>query len=187
MDNLFFDLRDLKHLGKNAIIGKTVRIRYPELVSIGDNSIIDDFTYISTALDVGRFTQIGPGCSIIGGRKAKVTIGDFVNVAPSCQIVVGSNDYRGGELVGPAIPREYCGKAHIEDIIIKNHCLLGVKTILLPGVHMPEGMATGAFSLVKKKQYKKWMLYIGIPCKELYNRESGMILKMAKRLESKYR
>ena len=40
MENLFFNFDDLHHLGKNSIIGKTVRIRYPELVSIGDNCII---------------------------------------------------------------------------------------------------------------------------------------------------
>ena len=46
--NIFFDLKKLKHIGKNVIIGKTVRIRRPELVEIGDNTIIDDFCYIST-------------------------------------------------------------------------------------------------------------------------------------------
>jgi acetyltransferase-like isoleucine patch superfamily enzyme len=45
-DNIFFNRADLKHCGSNVIIGKTARIRYPELVSIGDNVIIDDFTYI---------------------------------------------------------------------------------------------------------------------------------------------
>ena len=54
-ENIFFDLAKLKRCGRNVIIGKTVRIRYPELVEIGDDVIIDDFTYISTALNiVGR-------------------------------------------------------------------------------------------------------------------------------------
>lgn len=35
-NNIFFDLSELKYCGKNVIIGKTVRIRYPHLVSIGD-------------------------------------------------------------------------------------------------------------------------------------------------------
>ena len=34
MENLFFDLSKLKSCGANVIIGKTVRIRYPELVEI---------------------------------------------------------------------------------------------------------------------------------------------------------
>ena len=52
MNNIYFDLNDLKKCGKNVIIGKTARIRYPELVSIGDNVIIDDFCYISTELQI---------------------------------------------------------------------------------------------------------------------------------------
>ena len=44
-DNIFFNRADLKHCGSNVIIGKTARIRYPELVSIGDNVIIDDVRY----------------------------------------------------------------------------------------------------------------------------------------------
>jgi acetyltransferase-like isoleucine patch superfamily enzyme len=46
MNNVFFERSQLKHCGENIIIGKTMHIRYPELVSIGDNRIIDDFTYI---------------------------------------------------------------------------------------------------------------------------------------------
>ena len=50
IQNIFFDILKLKKIGKNVIIGKTVRIRYPELVEIGNNVIIDDFTYISTSM-----------------------------------------------------------------------------------------------------------------------------------------
>ena len=49
MENIFLDKNQLKKCGKNVIIGKTARIRYPELVSIEDNVIIDDFCYISTS------------------------------------------------------------------------------------------------------------------------------------------
>jgi hypothetical protein len=34
IDNIFFDVAKLKKVGKNVIIGKTVCIRYPELVEI---------------------------------------------------------------------------------------------------------------------------------------------------------
>ena len=58
MENIFFDKSKLKSFGTNVIIGKTVRIRYPELVEIGDNVIIDDFTYISTSLKLHSNTHI---------------------------------------------------------------------------------------------------------------------------------
>jgi len=164
MENIFFNKKDLKYCGNNVIIGKTVRIRKPQNVIIGDNVIIDDFTYIPCSLEVGNYTHIGASCSMVGGA-GKVTIGSFVNIAPSCQIVTGTNDYKGGGLVGPTIPEKYAGEATIEPVIIGDYALLACNTTVLPGVIMPEGMATGAFTLVSKQNYQEWSLYIGIPCR----------------------
>jgi acetyltransferase-like isoleucine patch superfamily enzyme len=182
MENLFFDISKLKKLGKNSIIGKTVRIRRPELVEIGRNSIIDDFAYISCQLTMGDFTHISAGCHMIGGPKAKVTIGNFVNIAPNCNIVAGQNDYRGGELVGPPIPEGYGGESDIAPIKIDDHVLLGCNVVVLPGVHLPEGVSVGAFSLLKKGEYKPWTLYAGIPAKELGKRDGTLIKKQAEKL-----
>ncbi len=175
MENLFFDRKDLKYCGENVIIGKTVRIRKPHLVSIGDNVIIDDFTYIPCAMEIGDYTHIGANNTFIGG-PGSVKIGSFVNIAPGCQIVTGSNDYRGGGLVGPTIPAEFLGDAVIEAIIIGDHCLLACQTIVLPGAVLPEGLATGAMSLVKGGTYKAWTLYAGIPCVEIGKRDGTKML-----------
>ena len=60
-ENIFFDLSRLKSCGQNVVIGKTVRIRYPEIVEIADNVIIDDFTYISTQLKIESYVHIAAG------------------------------------------------------------------------------------------------------------------------------
>jgi galactoside O-acetyltransferase len=184
LENIFFDKKDLKYCGKNVIIGRTVRIRKPHLVSIGDNVIIDDFTYIPCGMEIGNYTHIGANNSFIGGAGF-IKIGSFVNIAPSCQIVAGSNDYRGGGLVGPAIPEEFSGEPVIENIEIGDFALLACQTIVLPGVTIPEGMATGAFSLVKKNAYKPWTLYAGIPCKELGYRDGIQMKEQARQLMSR--
>lgn len=185
MENLFFDKRDLKYCGNNVIIGKTVRIRHPERVTIGDNVIIDDFAYIPCELEIGSYTHIGASCSMIGG-PGKITIGSFVNIAPSCQIVTGSNDYKGGGLVGPAIPAEFAGESIIKPVIINDFALLGCNTTVLPGVVVPEGMSTGAFSLVTEQQYSEWTLYIGIPVKPYCVRNGSDMKKSAERLMKSY-
>lgn len=181
MDNLFFDKKDLKYCGQNVIIGKTVRIRKPHLVSLGDNVIIDDFTYIPCGLEVGNYSHIGASNSFIGGQGF-VSIGSFVNIAPSCQIVTGTNDYRGGGLVGPAIPKEFSGEPIIDPIIIGDFALLACQTIVMPGCILPEGLATGAFSLVKNIKYESWRLYAGIPCKEIGIRDGELMKRQAKLL-----
>lgn len=183
MDNLFFDISRLKGLGKNSIIGKTVRIRHPNLAEIGRNSIIDDFAYISVKLSVGDFTHIGAGCHIIGGANAEVAIGSFVNIAPSCNIVAGQNDYRGGGLVGPPIPEGYGGSAIVAPVRLDDHVLLACNVVVLPGVHLPEGVSIGAFSLVKNSiAYKPWTLYAGIPAKELGPRDGKLMKQQEKKL-----
>ena len=113
--NIFLDLSTLAALGPHAIVGKTVRIRKPTRVRIGDYSIIDDFTYVSCGLTVGRYTHVGAGGVLIGG-DAHITIGDFVNIAPGCRIIAASNDFTGGGLVGPTIPEEFASPSIVADI-----------------------------------------------------------------------
>jgi galactoside O-acetyltransferase len=181
MKNLYFNEKDLKHCGNNVIIGKAVRIRKPECVSIGDNVIIDDFTYISCSLEIGNYTHISANTNIIGGA-GKVTIGSFVDFAPGCKIVAGSSNYYGGGLANPCIPLEYAGEAIYEPIIISDFVLLGCDTVVLPGTFLPEGMATGAFTLVSKRDYEPWSLYLGVPCKFHAKREGGEMKAAAEKL-----
>lgn len=181
MENLFFDKKDLKFCGENVIIGKTVRIRRPHLVMIHDNVIIDDFTYIPCGMEIKSYTHIACNNSFVGGAGF-IRIGSFVNIAPGCQIVTATNDYHGGDLVGPAIPEEFQGEAIIEPVDIGDFCLIGCQTVILEGARLPVGMATGAMSLVKKGNYKSWTLYAGIPCSEKGPRDGTRIMAMAAKL-----
>ncbi|UYI80043.1 MAG: acyltransferase [Fusobacterium varium] len=176
LENIFFDISKLKKCGKNVIIGKTVRIRKPELVSLGDNVIIDDFTYIPCELEVGSYTHIGCNNSFIGG-SGKIKIGSFVNIAPGCQIVTGSNNYYKDGLVGPCIPKEYSGNADIKEVIIEDYVLIGCQTVILEGSIISEGVSIGAMSLVKEKNdLEKWSLYVGNPLKKIGKRQ-GRVMK----------
>jgi len=163
MENIFFDLKDLKHCGKNVIIGKTVRIRYPELVSIGDNCIIDDFTYISTALELKKNVHICSGTKIIGGRNAFVSFDEFSTTAPNVTLSAGSDDYTMG-IATPFVPLKFKGNAKIGKIIFYKHCIVGAGSVVLPDVTFYEGACVGALSLVNK-DLEAWKLYAGIPAK----------------------
>jgi len=181
-ENIFCDMTKLKSKSYSSIIGKTVRIRRSESFEIGSGSIIDDFTYISCQIKIGKFTHIGAGTHIIGGKKAKITIGNFVNIAPSCNIAGGQNNYRGGGLVSPTIPEGYGGKAEIEPVEIGDHCLLGFNVSVLAGVKLPEGVSVGAYSLLKPMKYKPWTLYAGIPAREIGKRDGKLMKKQAEKL-----
>ena len=174
MDNIFFDIKDLKSCGKNVIIGQTVRIRYPELVEIEDNVIIDDFTYISTALKLHSYVHISSGCKIIGGRNAFVEMKEFSTLAPNVVLSAGTDDYESG-IATPMVPIKYKANAVIGKIILNKHCIVGAGSVVLPNVVFEEGSSLGALSL-SNCSLEAYTLYAGIPAKQIKMRNKEEIL-----------
>jgi galactoside O-acetyltransferase len=168
LENLFFDLAKLKSCGRNVLIGKTVRIRYPELVEIGDNVIIDDFTYISTSMKITSNVHISAGCKIIGGKSAYVEMNEFSTLAPNVVLSAGSDDYVGG-IATPMVPLKFKGDVQIGKIILNKHCIVGAGSVVLPNVTFHVGASVGALSLVNK-DIPEWELHVGIPSKKIKNR-----------------
>lgn len=177
-ENIFFDLSELKSCGKNVIIGKTVRIRYPELVEIGDNVIIDDFCYISTALSISSHVHISSGCKIIGGAASTVTFGEFSTLAPNVVLAAGSDDYISG-IATPMVPKEYKGDVEHGHIQIGRHCIVGANSTVLPNVIFADGACLGAQSLVKSN-LDPWILYAGVPAYKLKHRNKDKIEDLEK-------
>jgi len=175
-ENIFFDLKNLRRVGRNVLIGKTVRIRYPELVEIGDNVIIDDFTYISTALIVENYVHISAGCKLIGGRNSNIRIGTLSTLAPNVVIAAGSDDYISG-IASPLVPIAYKGNVEIGNVVLGQHCIVGSNSTILPNVRLEDGAAVGAQSLVKT-DIPGWSLYGGIPARHLKSRNREEIIRL---------
>lgn len=178
MDNIFFNRSDLKSCGKNVIIGKTARIRYPELVEIGDNVIIDDFTYISTQLKIDDYVHISSGCRLIGGQKSCVQFGKFSTLSPNVVLAAGSDDYHSG-IATPLVPEEYKGNCIHGTIKLGNHCIVGSNSVVLPNVTMQDGSVLGALSLLKKDT-EEWTVNLGVPANKHGFRDKDTTLNLEK-------
>jgi acetyltransferase-like isoleucine patch superfamily enzyme len=176
-ENIFFDLSKLKYVGNNVIIGKTVRIRHPELVEIGDNCIIDDFTYISTELKLGNRCHIAAGVNISGGG-GKVTLGDYTAIAAGCSIHAATSDYIIASLDYPSVPKELRFGGQIEDVVMADFVLLGAHSVVMPGVSLPEGFASAAKTIVRNKRYQEWSLYGGEEAKLICKRHHRKIVQL---------
>jgi acetyltransferase-like isoleucine patch superfamily enzyme len=174
-DNIFFNINDLKYCGKNVIIGKTVRIRYPHLVSIGDNCIIDDFTYISTKLDLQGYNHISAGCKIIGGSNSELIMRPFSTFSPNVVIVAGSDDYLSG-IATPMVGSEYKGNVQYGTVTVGRHSIVGTGSVVLPNITINDGATVGALSLVNR-DLDEWGLFVGIPAKKLKARDKEKILQ----------
>jgi galactoside O-acetyltransferase len=134
---------------------------------------------------LGRYSHIGANAVLIGG-DGHIHIGDFVNIAPGCRLISASNDFSADGLVGPTIPPEFVSPSVVADIHIGNHVLLGTNTVVLPGTKIPEGVSTGALTLLSSKmQLEPWTLYAGVPAKPVRKREGKKMLEAANRLLKK--
>jgi acetyltransferase-like isoleucine patch superfamily enzyme len=180
MENIFFDISKLKYCGKNVIIGKTVRIRKPEECIIGDNTIIDDFVYISCAMEIGKNCHIASHVSISGGA-GKLTMGDYSTISNHCSIHCASSDYSKMSLDLPSVPVDLQYGGEIGNVEMGNYVTIGAHSCVLPNVKIPEGFACGAFSLLKPQDYLWYALYAGIPAKFIKNR--GGVTELHNRLK----
>jgi galactoside O-acetyltransferase len=165
-----------KRIGKNVSIGKYVYFRYPELVEIGDNVIIDEFCYFTSSLTIGNYVHIASHCTCIGGKNSKLIMSDFSGLSAGCRIICGSDDYLCG-LTNPNIPSEFRGATKIGEIFIGKHAVLGTNTVVHPLVRINEGAATGSLTLVTK-DLESWSIYVGVPANKIKDRDRASILKL---------
>lgn len=172
-ENIFFDTKKLKYRGENVIIGKTCRIRYPEIVELHDNVIIDDFVYISTGLIMENYTVIEPNCVLMGGKSNQITIQSYASLAPHVSLLCSTNDFE-QSFPGGFDAYKY-QKLHSGPIVIEKYVIVGCNTTVLPGVILKEGSRIGAHSLVKKDS-EPWTLYAGVPAKKIGSVNKEMTL-----------
>lgn len=161
-------LKLLKKCGKNVTIFKYAVIVKPEVIEIGDNAKIDDFTFIygGKGTKIGRYVHIPPFTSIIGGGELE--IGDYVGISGGCRIFTGTETYFGGKRMSGALPLEQRNVKRGK-IIIKKDAFVGTNSIIFPDVTIGEGAVIGAGSIVRK-DVKAWTINVGNPLKTIKKR-----------------
>lgn len=180
-ENIFFDTSKLKYLGKNVIIGKTVRIRYPELVELHDNTIVDDFTFISTGLVLNEHSAIEAGSVLMGGKTTQIVIGSYSCICSNSTLMCGTHDFKTGLHI---VHNNDISQGLIRgDINIGRHVILGTKSTVLPNITIDTGARIGAHTLVNRN-LDAWTLYGGTPVKELGKVDQSAILKYLEDFEN---
>jgi galactoside O-acetyltransferase len=169
--NLELQKLGFKYLGNNVLVSKNASIYGFEFISIGSNSRIDDFVIISAnteGIDIGEYVHIAPYCSLIGSANIKLC--DFSGISSRVSIYSSSDDYSGNFLTNPCVAMELRNVIS-KPVILGYHVIVGVNSVIMPGVSIGNGSAVGAFSFVTKSLSEN-IIANGIPARKIGERSS---------------
>jgi acetyltransferase-like isoleucine patch superfamily enzyme len=179
MTNLYGKL-ELAQIGQDVIIWPQAKIVSPEVITIGNSVIIDDFVFIMGGQNtrIGSFVHIASFTSITGGGE--LVMEDFTGLSGGVRVYTGNEDYSGNCLTNPAVPAPY--RLPMRSFVhIKKHAIVGSNTVILPGTVIGEGAAIGANCLVTK-DCAPWKIYFGSPAKAICSRPKERIIELEEQL-----
>jgi acetyltransferase-like isoleucine patch superfamily enzyme len=159
-------------LGNNVRVSDKASIYNPELISIGDNSRIDDFCIVSGKVNIGSFCHITPMCLLAGGAPG-ITLDDFSTLAYGVKIFAQSDDYSGETMVSSLVPKKF-KKEFFAPVLLSRQTIVGASATIMPGVTIAEGCSIGSMSLVTKDT-QPWGIYVGIPAKRIKERKRNLL------------
>jgi acetyltransferase-like isoleucine patch superfamily enzyme len=186
-----FYKRLFRKMGPGVIIGQNVTLRHPSKISIGNNSIIDDYCVLSLrgsadmAITIGENVFIGRS-TIINTRNGTIEIDNYADIGSNCRIASASRVkigkyvliaafcYIGG--ANHSIKRTDIPIAHQEmvdkgGVIIEDDVWLGADVKVNDGVIVGQGAVIGAGSVVTK-DIPPYSIAYGLPAKVVGSRKS---------------
>ena len=170
-------------------ISKNCRIRHPGCFSVGPYSIVDDYSYFSTRVKIGRCSHIASGCSIAGGKDRQFKMGNYCSLSSGVKIWCASNDFAND--IVTIVPEGFKSvKDHpiTGDVTIGDMCAIGSNAVIMPDNAIPEGAVVGALSFVPARfKFQPWSVYAGIPIRFIGKRNRKNVLRQAKELEIQMR
>lgn len=174
-----------KNIGKNVKIFDTAKIINPANISLGDECLIADFSFlyaVGKGIEIGNFCHITEHGIIQAGGLVKM--GNFSAIGPRTTILAATDDYEGNGFIGLAILEKY-RNTQFKDVIIGNHVHIGMGSIIMPGVIIGDGCSIGAGSLVTKNM-PEWTICYGHPCKPIKVKPREKQLKMEEQFLKEY-
>jgi len=181
----------LKKIGRGSLIGYGFSVKSPKSVSIGENTLIDDYCLFNAkttsmkGLKIGNNCVIGMRSFITTGYNGHVLIHDNVHVnGPDTHILgiggvsIGENGRIGARV--SIVSTNHVFKERdilIKDqgtiakgIIIEEDVWLGTGVIVLDGVTIHKGAVVGAGAIVTK-DIPEYAVAVGVPAKVVKFRE----------------
>jgi acetyltransferase-like isoleucine patch superfamily enzyme len=169
-------------VGKNVVFGKSLTIRHPNKIQIGDNVVIDDYAVLDAkgidnkGIIIGNDVIIGRN-TVISCKNGDIIIGDNSNIAMNCFIqsakevkigknvlisaycyIIGGGDHRTERTDIPIIAQAQV----VQGINFEDNCLIGAGVMVQDGVTIGRDCIIGTGSVVTKS-IPKFVISTGVP------------------------
>jgi acetyltransferase-like isoleucine patch superfamily enzyme len=171
-------------LGRGLVLGRSVTIRHPRGISLGDDVTIDDYCLIDARgagragvhlgdevivnrncmlqakagpIQIGRRTSVGSNSVIVS--TAGVELGEAVLIAGNCYISAGA--YRIDDLSRPVMDQEVYSRGPIR---IGEGVWIGTGAIILDSITVGKGAVIGAGAVVNR-DVPEAAVVAGVPAK----------------------
>lgn len=109
---------------------------------------------------VGRNVFIGDNVKVDSGHADLIYIGDHAHITGGCRLLCHQRDLSNYYVGDDAAKLPY----RLGEIHIGKGCMIGMESMIMPGVTIGEGAIVGAFSLVTK-DIPAWTIATGRPAK----------------------
>ena len=162
-------------LGTDVLVSRKASIHSPQCIHLGNHVRIDDFAVLTCGpgaeVRLGDHVHVAAHAALYGGGG--ILIEDFVTVSGRTSIYSVTDDYSGEVLTNPTVPAHLTGVIR-QRVLLSRHVVVGAGSVILPGVTIGEGSATGAMTLVNR-DLGPWGIYIGVPARLLRPRSRGLL------------
>ena len=159
-------------IGKHVLVSRKASIYSPETIEIGNNVRIDDFCILSGKIKIGNYIHIAAYSALYGGKDG-IFIDDFANLSSRVSVYSISDDYSGLTMTNPMVPDQY-KNLQSASVYIGRHVIIASTSVVLPGVHLADGSAFGAFSLIDHNS-DPFSINVGIPFQKIKERSRYLL------------
>jgi acetyltransferase-like isoleucine patch superfamily enzyme len=182
-----------KKIGKGVMIGKSVTIRHPHKISIGNNVAIDENVMLdakgvdNNGIDIGDGSFLGRN-TIVSCKNGDVVLHEKVNIGFNSYIA-SLNRVEVGQNTLFAAYTYVIGGGHISDEIyiplrdqdthglgikIGRDCWLGAKSIIMDGCNVGDYSIIGAGAIVTKN-IPDFSIAVGTPARVVKDRRAQKV------------
>lgn len=171
-----------RSVGRNVVFGRSVTLRHPHKISIGDNVVIDDYAVLDAKGETNEGIVIGDDVligrsTVLSCKDGDIAIGDNTNIAMNCFIqsarkveigrdvlfaaycyVIGGGDHETERTDIPIIAQPQV----VKGITIGDGCWLGAGVYVQDGVEVGRDAIVGTGAVVTA-DVPRYGVAVGVP------------------------